>query len=132
MNKPHLLVCHECDLVQRQAPSSPGATIRCRRCNSLLHRHPDRPLDNAVAWSLTGLILLVLANAFPVLNLSVGGQQTQSTLFSGAMALYRADQSGVAALVIGILILVPALLFLLQIAVLLPLSRDASWPISSR
>ena len=76
-----------------------------------------------MAWSLTGLILLVLANAFPVLNLSVGGQQTQSTLFSGAMALYRADQSGVAALVIGILILVPALLFLLQIAVLLPLSR---------
>lgn len=120
---PILLACHECDLVQRQVASSPGTTIRCRRCNSVLHRYPDKPFDHAVAWSVTGLVLLVMANVFPVLNLSVGGQMTQTTLVSGALALYRAGQFGVAALVIGILILAPVLLFMVQIAVMLPLHQ---------
>jgi len=116
-----LVVCPECDLVQRQADFSPGDTIRCQRCNSALFRHPDKPLDNAVAWSLTGLVLLALANLFPVLHLSVGGQVTQTSLVSGALALYRAGQPVVAALVVGILIVAPTLLFLLQVAVILPL-----------
>ena len=121
----HLIACHECDLVQRveEIPfDTPGhVVLRCRRCNGVLMRHPGKPLDHAVAWSLAGLILLVLANVFPVINLAVSGHYTQTSLMSGAIALSRAGQFGVAALVIGVLIVAPALLFLLQIAILLPL-----------
>jgi paraquat-inducible protein A len=125
---PKLLACHECDLVQQQMPVAPGTTLHCRRCRSVLLRHPDKPLDHAVAWSLTGLVLLLLANLFPVLNLSVGGLSTQTTLISGAAALYAAGQFSVAVLVVGLLLIVPALLFLLQIAVLLPLHRGRVIP----
>jgi len=123
-----LVACHECDLVQRKIHAGPGATVRCRRCNGVLYQHPDKSLDHAIAWSLAGLILLTLANVFPVVTLSVGGLQTQTSLFSGAIALSRAGQFGVAALVIGVLIVAPALLFLLQIAVLQPLRRDRLVP----
>jgi len=123
-----LVACHECDLVQRAVESPPGATVRCRRCNHELYRHSDKPLDHAVAWSLAGLILLILANVFPVVNLSVGGHQTHTSLFSGAIALSRAGQFGVAALVIGVLIVAPALLFLLQIAILHPLRQGRLVP----
>lgn len=128
MARQGLLACHECDLVQMDAHPSPGTTIRCRRCNSVLHRHPDKPLDHAVAWSVTGLVLLVLANVFPVLNLSVGGQLTQTTLVSGALALYEAGQFVVAVLVVGLLLFAPAMLFLMQIAVMLPLRRGRVIP----
>lgn len=124
---PALIACHECDFVQRHVPVAPGATVRCRRCNGVIYRHPDKDFDHAIAWSLTGLILLVLANIFPVLHLSVGGNQTDASLFSGALALYRSGQPGVAGLVVGILIVAPLLLFMLQIGVLLPL-RSARLP----
>lgn len=121
----HIVACHECDLVQRVVDvpiDAPGnVVLRCRRCNGVLLRHPGKPLDHAVAWSLAGLILLLLANIFPVVTLSVSGQHTETSLFSGALALSRAGQFGVAVLVIGVLIVAPALLFLLQVGILLPL-----------
>ncbi len=116
-----LVACHECDFVQQHVHVPPGSTVRCSRCNSVIYRNPDKTFDHAIAWSLTGLILLVLANVFPVLHLSVSGHHTDTTLVSGAVALYRGGQPGVAALVVGVLILAPALIFLLQIGVLLPL-----------
>ena len=122
-----LLACHECDYVQRHVHAPPGATVRCGRCNGVIYRNPDKAFDHAIAWSLTGLILLVLANVFPVLHLSVSGHHTDTTLVSGAVALYRGGQPGVAALVVGILIVAPALLFLLQVAVLTPL-RNGTLP----
>ena len=123
-----LLACHECDLVQHKVEAAPGAVVRCRRCNSVLYKHVDKTLDHAVAWSIAGLVLLLLANVFPVVNLSAGGSQTQTSLFSGAIALTRAGQFGVAALVIGVLVVAPALLFLLQIAILQPLRRGRLAP----
>ena len=123
-----LLACHECDLLQHQGRVPVGAVVRCRRCGSVLYRCSGKPLEHAVAWSLAGLILLVLANVFPVVNLSVGGQQTEASLFSGAIALSRAGQFSVAALVIGVLIVAPALLFVLQIVILHPLRRNRLVP----
>ena len=123
-----LVACLECDLVQRTVESPPGAIVRCQRCNSMLYHHNDKPLDHAVAWSLAGLILLLLAIIFPVVNLSAGGHQTHASLFSGAIALSHAGQFGVAALVIGVLIVAPALLFLLQIAILYPLRQGRLVP----
>ncbi|MDQ5905208.1 MAG: hypothetical protein QG672_2802 [Pseudomonadota bacterium] len=86
----------------------------------MLYRCPDTTFDHAIAWSLTGLILLVLANVFPVLHLSVSGHHTETSLISGAVALFNNDQVGVALLVVGVLIVAPTLLFLQQMAVLQP------------
>ncbi len=119
-----LLACHECDLLQYKPKAPPGTVVRCRRCNGELYRHTDKSLDHAIAWSLCGLILLVLANVFPVLNLAAGGYETEASLLSGAVALYREGKLVVATLVVGILIIAPTLLFLLQIVVLWPLRHN--------
>jgi paraquat-inducible protein A len=124
----HLIACHECDFVQRHVDAEAGTTVRCCRCHGFLYRHPDKALDNAVAWSLTGLVLLVLANAFPVLDLSVSGHETSTTLISGAVALFEQDQFAVALLVVGVLVVAPTLLFLLQIYLLLPLRHNRVAP----
>lgn len=123
-----LVACHECDFVHQHVHAPPGATVRCARCNSVLYRCPDTTFDHAIAWSLTGLILLVLANVFPVLHLSVSGHHTETSLISGAVALFNNDQVGVALLVVGVLIVAPTLLFLLQMAVLLPLRQGRILP----
>jgi paraquat-inducible protein A len=123
-----LIACHECDFVQRHIEVAPGATARCFRCNGFLYRHPDKSLDHPVAWSITGLILLVLANVFPVLDLAVAGHETNTTLVSGAVALYRQGQFAVALLVVGVLIVAPALLFLLQAYLLFPLRHNRLVP----
>ncbi len=123
-----LLACHDCDLLQHRVNAPAGAAVRCRRCGSVLYRHSGKPLEHSVAWSVAGLILLLLANVFPVVNLSVNGLHTEATLFSGAIALSRAGQFSVAALVIGVLIVAPALLFVLQIVILQALRRNRLVP----
>jgi len=128
MSSHGLIACHECDFVQQHVDLAPGATARCCRCNGFLYRNPDKSLDNVVAWSLTGLVLLVLANVFPVLDLAVGGHETNTTLISGAVALYRQEQFAVALLVVGVLIVAPTLQFLLQSYLLLPLRHDRLVP----
>ena len=125
---PALIACHECDFVQQHVDAPPGATVRCRRCRGVIYRHSDKSFDHAIAWSLTGLILLLLANVFPVLHTVGQRAPHRHDAGFGAVALYRGGQPGVAALVVGVLIVAPVLLFLVQIGA----AAAAQWPVAAQ
>ena len=123
-----LVACHECDLVQRAVESPPGGD---RSLPALQQRalSPFRQAPGSCGRLESGWADSAGAGErFSVVNLSVGGHQTHTSLFSGAIALSRAGQFGVAALVIGVLIVAPTLLFLLQIAILYPLRQGRLVP----
>ena len=98
--------CHECDLVQQLPKLSSGESARCLRCNALLKHHHARSLQRSLALTLTGLILFVVANMFPLISLSALGNSQQGTLFSATMALMSEDMH-----LLGILILFTTILF---------------------
>lgn len=104
-----LIACHECDLLQQRIALAPGGRACCPRCGALLYSEPKGSLDHTFAWTLTTAVLLVLANAFPIVRLELQGQENSATLVGAALALWNQDMQPAAVLVLITLVVAPAL-----------------------
>lgn len=116
-----LLACHDCDALHRTRSLSAGQSALCHRCGAVLYREQPLDLDRPLAFSLTGLILFVLANHYPLLSLELGGRIQESSLFSGVTALFHEGLWFLSALVFCTSLLFPFLTLLATIYLLLPL-----------
>ncbi|MGF6776236.1 paraquat-inducible protein A [Paraburkholderia sp. GAS334] len=109
MSAERLLACHECDLLQREAPLTGEGVLRCCRCGAELYRsHPDS-LDRALAYTLTSIVLFVIGNAYPIVGLSVNGDLVETTLLGAVRVLYRDGMWPIAGLVFATTFLMPLL-----------------------
>lgn len=79
---------------------------------------PRGGLNRSIALHLAALILLLLANGFPLLSLEIQGRPSTTTLAGAALALYRANMPELAALVFVTSVIAPALLILCTLYVL--------------
>ncbi len=98
-NTKALVACHECDLLQREAPLPAGGLVRCVRCGAELYRSHPHGLERSLAFALAALAVFVIANAFPIIGLAINGDLIQATLFGTVRALYDSEMKLVAALV---------------------------------
>ncbi|MES2102695.1 MAG: paraquat-inducible protein A [Pseudomonadota bacterium] len=110
-----LIVCHECDLICKQAVLAVGDSASCPRCQALLYRHSRATLDQAWAVTATAAILLLILNGFPLLALKVQQVSRDTTLFHAALAMWDDGMHMISLLVILTTMLAPAL----QIAIAL-------------
>ena len=116
-----LIACHECDLLQREAPLPRGGVAHCGRCGAELYRsHPDS-LERTLALTAGAIVLFAVANSFPILGLKAQGQVIQTTLYHTVQTLHDQDMTSVAALVFVTTIAVPALELFALSYLLLPL-----------
>jgi paraquat-inducible protein A len=104
-----LIACHECDLLQRMVRAAPGATVSCARCGAALYRRPRFGFDHSLPLFVAAAILMVLANAFPIVSLELQGDQTDATLLGAARVLFDEERPDVALLVLATGVLAPAL-----------------------
>jgi paraquat-inducible protein A len=121
MRRAELIACHECDLLQYETVLRSGGIARCRRCNAELYRDRRDSINRALAFALTAIVLLAIANAFPILGLSVSGNLVQTTLFGAVRILYGDGMWPLAALVFVTTILTPLLEIYAVVYLLLPL-----------
>jgi paraquat-inducible protein A len=121
MSTENLIACHECDLLQRLPEHEGSYVARCPRCNALLHRGVHNSIDRTLALTLAGVILFVVANAFPFLAFKLKGQETQATLISGVLDLYTEGMWEIAVLVLMTTIVVPLIQLLVLLYVFVPL-----------
>ena len=104
-----LIACPDCDLLQRLPELPPGASARCPRCDRELWRRREDSLNRTLALTLAAGVLYVVANAVPMLGLSVVGRQASTTVLGGAQQLWNDGQQIVAALVLFAAVVAPAL-----------------------
>ncbi|MBF0296951.1 MAG: paraquat-inducible protein A [Magnetococcales bacterium] len=116
-----LIVCHECDALYRTPDLPAGGVAHCVRCGAELFRSSGNGLNRALAWTLTGLILLPIAHLNPLLIMHLGGRIRENTLLAGVEALARAGMWDLALLVFGTTMLGPGLLLAGMCYLLLPL-----------
>ena len=122
------IACHECDLLYELPPLPEGGVATCSRCGAVLQRHKRDSLDRTLSWTIAGLILFVVANAFPFLALKSGGLVRQTTLITGVVELYKQDMQSVAVLVFLTSILFPVVQLAGMLYLLLPLKvRRLPW-----
>jgi paraquat-inducible protein A len=125
---PSLIVCHACDLVHRLDKMVSPARVRCVRCRAELYRTSSADIDIAIALAATALVLFVLANAYPLVILTVNGTTRAATLLGAALGLYRQQYAAIAALVAFTSFLVPLAQILTFLYVLVPLRVRRSAP----
>ena len=121
MSTTSIIACHECDLLYELPPLPEGSVAKCSRCGGVLQRHKRDSLDRTLAWTIAGLILFVVANAFPFLDLKSGELVRQTTLITGVSELYQQGMRSVAVLVFLTSILFPAVQLAGMLYLLLPL-----------
>ena len=103
-----VVACTSCGLVQRLPAAAAGQTYACVRCGAFLTAHKTAAgLHVTAALSLAALILYVPANIFPILNMSMYGTYTESTVWDGVMKLAQNNQWFVALIVLLASIVIP-------------------------
>lgn len=107
---PEWIGCRECGLVQREAP-------RCSRCLSALHRRKPDSLHRSAALVVTGLVLYLPANLYPVITFISFGRGTPATIMGGVLEMANGSDWPLALIVFAASVAVP-LLKLLGLALL--------------
>jgi paraquat-inducible protein A len=121
MSQAPLIACHQCDLLQRETLLEENGMARCMRCGAPLYRSRPGGLDRTLACTLAALATFAIANAFPVVGLSVNGNLVDTTLLGAVLDLYRDGVWPIAGLVFVTTIFVPLLDMLALVYLLLPL-----------
>ena len=123
-----MIACHSCDLLVNVSALNEGEKATCPRCGTYLTRIKSDAVDRALAYAVAAVILLVLSLSFPFLSFSASGLESVMTLAATPGALYRNGMEVVAVLVAAFIILIPALVLVLQIAICLPVRNGRMRP----
>lgn len=98
-----------------------GTKAICTRCGSVLFQKTKDTTQRTLALSIAGLILFVIANAYPFLSMQVEGRIQETTLVTGVIWLFTNGMQGLSALVLSTSILVPLLQLIALIFILIPI-----------
>jgi paraquat-inducible protein A len=120
-----LITCHDCDLIHRVDSVPEGSAAKCSRCGALLYQHKRDSLERTLALTVTGLILFIVANAFPFLGFKIQAQVHETILLTGVRELYHQGIWILATVVLLTTIVIPAvqMVGLLYVLVSLRLNR---------
>ncbi len=120
---PSLIACRECDSLHRRVPLAVGESAHCLRCGAELYRRPRLHPEQMLAISLTALITLIIANCLPIIDMSINGIPSSTTLLGSILVLFDEGRLTLAALVLGTGMLFPLLDVTLMLALLLTPGR---------
>lgn len=110
-----ILVCHECQQLNRPPAGQPP---RCRRCGARLHGRRPNSIARTWALLLSAALLYIPANLLPIMSVHMLGRGSPATIMGGVIELIQAGMLPIALVVFVASILVPSFK-LLGIALLL-------------
>jgi len=105
-----------------------GAEAHCVRCNASLYTHKNNSIDRALAVGLAALILFVVANSFPFLQISVSSNSQSMSIISAVYALTSEGMWILAAMCFGFILLFPLFRMAGLLYILLPLRFNKRLP----
>jgi paraquat-inducible protein A len=117
-----VIACEFCDLLHRPRALRPGEKAKCSRCGGVLARRSRNPIQGTLALTFAALVLLLLANIFPFLEISLEGQVSENRIVTGVIGLWNGGARGLALLILFTTVLAPALRILGLLYVVFPLS----------
>ncbi|MHB9797430.1 paraquat-inducible protein A [Pseudomonas sp. MT3] len=110
-----LIICEYCDAVYQRASLQRHQRALCVRCGGVLQRHIALTIQQRLALSLTGAVLLAFANLYPVMTINMQGLSNSATLWDSVMILSTGSITFIALVVALAIILAP----MLQVALLI-------------
>lgn len=102
-----LHTCLECGQISRVTELPPRASVRCPACRSTLDARKPHSLSRTWALVLTGFILYIPANLFPIMTMDMVGSAEKDTIMSGVIELFQSGMWAIGLLVFCASITVP-------------------------
>ncbi|MEA9390674.1 membrane integrity-associated transporter subunit PqiA [Acerihabitans sp. TG2] len=102
------VLCPHCDLLVALPPLTAGQKGVCPRCKNSLISSWSNPRTQPVMFAISALIMLVLANLFPFVNMRVSGIGRQITLPQIPSVMVSDNFSSLASLFLLFVQLIPA------------------------
>ena len=116
-----MIACHECDRLHRILQVPHGGAARCTGCGAVLYRDIPDSIGRTLMLTITGVILFIIANLYPIMTFKLSGREQSNTLISGSRELFDSGFWELAVLVFMCSILFPALRLGGMLYVLIPL-----------
>ena len=126
-----LIACEQCDAAYQKLSLANGEIARCSRCGAEMDRNAQGRRNHLFPLTIASLIIFVIANVFPIVEMELQGQHSQTTLAGAVLSLATQETSIVALLVLATTILFPFMQMLILFYLLVP-SKDAEHPVSHR
>ncbi|HDS1818158.1 Inner membrane protein YebS [compost metagenome] len=104
-----LIICEYCDTVYQRTPLGRHQRAICPRCGGVLYRHCNLTLQQRLALSVTGGILLVFANFYPVMTIGMQGVSNSATLWDAVQILSNGSITFIALVMALAIIFAPVL-----------------------
>jgi paraquat-inducible protein A len=118
-----LVACPDCDLLQRIPPLPAGGKARCIRCDRLLAKRPIGPPELPLALTIAAAFVLVVANVAPLMDLSVAGRTSSTTIAGGAYEMWLQGEQITGVLIAFCAVIAPSGYILFMLALLLAAQR---------
>lgn len=96
-----LINCHTCGKLNDHKDSE------CSRCNTAIHIRKTNSLERTWALIITGAILFIPANVYPIMSLEMFGESHEDTILSGIEKLFDSGTWIIGFLVLFASIIVP-------------------------
>lgn len=128
-----VIACHGCGAVHALPPMRDDSIARCTVCGAKVALRFARTVEHTLALYGAALCLFLVANAFPILTLTLQGQANTATVLDSAWALYG-DGVWPLALAVGLAgFALPLAKILGMLAILVPLQlgRRPPWIVAA-
>ncbi|MTW22109.1 paraquat-inducible protein A [Allochromatium palmeri] len=111
--------CPDCDLLQTIPNLPAGGKASCVRCGHTLATGTVEPIGRPLALSIAALLLLIIANIDPLMDLSAVGRHASTTIIGGAYQMWVDGEQATAVVVGFCAVIAPAgyILFMLTVLV---------------
>lgn len=123
-----LIACEQCDAVFKKLSLANGEIARCTRCGGELDRNAQQRRNHLLPLTIASLIIFVIANVFPIVEMELQGLHSQTTLIGAVLSLATEDISMVAVLVLATTILFPFMQMLILFYLLVPSKNPDNRP----
>lgn len=121
MDTTALVICEHCDSVYRRMPLHHGQTACCTQCGAVLYSNRSLDLDAMLALAVAALIVLLIANAYPLMQVELGGITRETTLWNIILITFDSRVGLIAVVSALSIFFFPLLQIALYLYVLLPL-----------
>jgi paraquat-inducible protein A len=119
----NLCLCHSCGL----ACDITDKPHECERCGAPLHARKTNSLARTWAYLLASLVFYIPANLLPVMNTSLFGNGSDSTIMSGVLEFWQHGAWDIALIIFIASIAVPGIKFVALSLLLITVQRGSLW-----
>jgi len=80
-----IITCHDCGLLQKISHLPEDGAVACTRCDAILrkleHVKAAVNIEYLLILVITALVLFIIANSFPIIELHVAGHEVKTSLY---------------------------------------------------